>query len=139
MKEYKRYTLLRRQTVNPDKLALSTELRQANGNTIPDLLLQQYHLAKLPVSIMEALVLRKCMLQIVVDNSQSPSSLLISKRLRHHMYQILGILPVAEIFRHELDLQRETVFVTDNWKLPDVENVKKLDLTERKRVLFTAL
>ena len=48
-------------------------------------------------------------------------------------------MPVAEIFRHELDLQRETVFVTDNWKLPDVENVKKLDLTERKRVLFTAL
>ena len=131
--------LLQRQTVNPDELALSTELRQANGNTIPDLLLQQYRLAKLPVSIMEALVLRKCMLRIVVDNSQSPSSLLISSRLRQHMYQILGIFPVAEIFRRELDLQRETIFVTDNWRLPDVENVKKLDLTERKRVLFTAL
>lgn len=88
---------------------------------------------------MEALVLRKCMLRIVVDNSQSPSSLLISSRLRQHMYQILGIFPVAEIFRRELDLQRETIFVTDNWRLPDVENVKKLDLTERKRVLFTAL
>ena len=71
--------LLQRQSLNPAELALYTELRQANGNTIPPLLLQQYRLAKLPVSIMEALVLRKCTLRIVVDNSQLPSSLIISR------------------------------------------------------------
>ena len=131
--------LPQRQRVNPDELALSTELTQSNGNTIPDVLLQQYRLGKLPMSIMEAVVLRKCKLKILVENPQFPSSLIISRPLRLHMYRILGIFPVSEIFRHELSEQRETVYVTNKLQVPDVENVKKLDITKRKRILFTVL
>ena len=59
------------------------------------------HLGKLPVSIMEAVVLRKCKLRILVENSQLPSSVIISRPFRLHMYRILGIFPVSEIFRHD--------------------------------------
>ena len=131
--------LPQRQRVNPDELALSTELTQSNRNTIPDVLLQQYHLGKLPMSIMEAVVLRKCKLKILVENLQFPSSVIISRPLRLHMYRILGIFPVSEIFQHELSEQRETVYVTNKLQVPDVENVKKLDITKRKRILFTVL
>ena len=75
--------LLRRQRVNPDELALSTELRhsQSNRKTISDILLQQFHLGKLSASIMEVVVLKKCKLRILVENSQSPSSVIISRPL----------------------------------------------------------
>ena len=77
-------------------------------------------------------MLRKCKLKILVENPQFPSSVIISRPLRLHMYRILGIFPVSEIFRHELSEQRESVYVTNKLQVPDVENVKKLDITKRK-------
>ena len=129
-------------TVNPDDLKLSTELRQVTGSSIPDWLLQRYRLANLPLSIMEAVVLGKCSLRIVVDNSQLPSSLKVSKPLRQYMYRLLRISPVAETFRCGLDLGQEKVDAmdtTDDLKLPEAENVPKLNLPDRKHLFFTAL
>ena len=129
-------------TVNPDDLKLSTELRQVTGSSIPDWLLQRYRQANLPLSIMEAVVLGKCFLRIVVDNSQLPSSLKVSKPLRQYMYRLLGISPVAETFRCGLDLGQEKVDAmdtTNDLKLPEAENVPKLNLPDRKHLFFTAL
>ena len=133
---------LLQRTVDPDDLKLSTDLRQLNGTSIPDSVFQQYRFAKLPLSIMEAVVLGKCMLRIVVDNSQLPSSINISRPLRQYMYQILKISSVAEVFRHGLNLEQETVDASntaDVLKLPDAVNIPKLNLPARKRIFFTAL
>ena len=133
---------LLQETVDPDDLKLSTDLRQLNGTSIPDSVFQQYRFAKLPLSIMEAMVLGKCMLRIVVDNSQLPSSINISRPLRQYMYQMLKISSVAEVFRHGLNLEQETVDASntaDVLKLPDAVNIPKLNLPARKRVFFTAL
>jgi len=130
--------LLQRVT-NPDELKLSTELRQVDGNCIPDWLLQQYRLANLPLSIMEALVLGKCCLRVVVDNSRLSSSLKVGKSLRQYMYQLLRVSPVAETFRCGLDLGQEMVDAmdtTDDLKLPEAKNIPKLNLPDRKHLFF---
>ena len=129
-------------TVDPDELELSTDLRQLNGTSIPDSVFQQYRLAKLPLSIMEAVVLGKCILRIVVDNSQLQSSVIVSRPLRQYMYHILKLSSVAEVFRHGLSLEQETVCAintADVLKLPDAVNIPKLNLPERKHIFFTAL
>lgn len=140
-KKAQKMYLLQRVT-NPDELKLSTELRQVDGDCIPDWLLQQYRLANIPLSIMEAVVLGKCFLRIVVDNSRLSSSLMVSKPLRQYMYKLLRVSPVAETFRCGLDLGQEKVDAmdtTDDLKLPEAKNIPKLNLPDRKHLFFTAL
>ena len=128
-------------TQSVEEYIMTTELITFNGDQIPKWLLQQYRTCSLSLYVMESLVLKKCVLRTVVDNSQLPSSLLLSRRLRNFMYCILGIDAVAEIFRHGLDTSADKVFTDPpaGLELPSLATVPTLSLTEKEQLLYSML
>ena len=128
-------------TQSVEECMMTTELFTFNGDQIPEWLLQQYRTCSLSLNIMESLVIKKCILRTVVDNSQLPSSLLLSRQLRSYMYRMLGIETVAEIFRHGLDASGDKVFTDPSigLVLPSLATVPTLSLTEKELLLFSLL
>ena len=130
-------------TQNPDEMMKVTELKSSAGNEIPGWLLHQFRTGRLPLYIMEALVLEKCLLRIVVENSQLPSSLTVSGPLRQYMYIILGLgkSSITETFRHGTDLQgvRVSCVPPEGLQLPEISNVLSLSLPVREQLFYSML
>ena len=128
-------------TQNPEDMMLTTIFRLPSGKALPEWLLRLYRLGRLPLYVMEALVLRRCVLRIVVEDSQRPSSMIAGQQLRQYIFMILGLQDVTELYRHDLSLSRHKYSgdCTHCLQVPNISEVAKLSAKERGNLFYQLL
>ena len=117
----------------------ATELLAYDRQHIPRWILDQFRSSKLRHSIMEAIVLHKCVLPVVMDNFHQPSSLMISRPLRENLYCVLNIDVMTEHIRRGLDIVGEKINITDRKNLPSLKQIPTLQQSEQSRILYSIL
>ncbi|XP_011408022.1 PREDICTED: protein asteroid homolog 1-like [Amphimedon queenslandica] len=75
--------------INIDDTKKSTELETATGTPLPSWILEQYRAGCFSTSILDPMILNKCMLPTTVDNPKKESSMKIGVPLRSHLYGLL--------------------------------------------------
>ena len=128
-----------RQVCSLEGLISATELLAFDGSRIPRWILDQFRSCHLRHSIMEAVVLRKCVLRVATDNFHQPSSLMVSRPLRESLYCILNIDVMTEHIRRGLDIVGEKINISDKKNLPSLEQIPSLQRSERSRILYVLL
>ena len=122
-------------TLDPAEFMRETNLQFAGKSGVPHYFLQLYRLGKLPLSIMEAAVLQKCILRVAIDDCQRQSSLALSKPIREQMYTITGCTTVDEMFRHGLEVTGETALALPSDSLPAITKIPSLSAPDREQLL----
>ena len=122
-----------------EEVTSETELLAFDKSDIPRWTLDLFRSCNLRHSVMEAIVLRKCVLRIATDNFHQPSSLLISRPLREALYRILNVGIMTEHIRHGLDIVGEKINVADGKNLPCLEQIPTLQQSEKSRILYSIL
>ena len=117
----------------------ATELLAYDGCHIPRWILDRFRSCNLRHSVMEAIVLHKCVLRVATDNFHQPSSLMSSRPLREALYCILNINIMTEHIRCGLDIVGEKINITDRKNLPSLKQIPTLQQSERSRVLYFIL
>ena len=117
----------------------ATELLAFDRCHIPRWILDQFRSCNLRHSVMEAIVLHKCVLRVATDNFHQPSSLLISRPLRDALYCILNINVMTEHIRQGLDIVGEKINIADRKNLPNLKQIPTLRQSERSQVLYSIL
>ena len=122
-------------TLDPAEFMRETNLQFAGKSGVPHYFLQLYRLGKLPLSIMEAAVLQKCILRVAIDDCQRQSSLALSKPIREQMYTIVGCTTVVEMFRHGLEVTGEKALALPPDSFPSITKIPSLCAPDREQLL----
>ncbi len=126
---------------DPEQLLTSTTFKLPNGSNIPTWMLRHYRSGRLPLFVMEAIVLGKCILRIVVEDALKPSAIESSRELRQCMYALLGRESVTEYYRHGLDLtgeKNQSDFPQD-LEIPAPDSLPGIRSEERAILLYRLL
>lgn len=129
-------------TQNPEDLKQTTELKYPSGTTIPEWLLHRYRHGNLLPIVMEAIVLGKCFLGVLAEDTQQHSAFCVSQYIRQCIYCILQIPTVTEVYRHGLDLSGNKVLgitMACREQLPHISTIPNLSLPEREHLMCQVL
>ena len=136
--------------VSEDTLMKNTELRFFDGTKLPKWVLGQYRDGNFMSSLIEALVLRKCLLRIVPDDPQRETAHACSRPIRQAIYGILEQPKssgsdesfVEEIVREGSRLVGKLVkrvFLVNDLQLPSIDSIESMTPAQRKSILYAIL
>ncbi|XP_011404640.1 PREDICTED: uncharacterized protein LOC105313154 [Amphimedon queenslandica] len=122
--------------VSMDKARKSTELKTANGTPLPLWILEQYRAGCFSTSVLDPMILNKCILPMIIDNPKKESSTKIGEHLKRHLYGLLKPYLKAQKVKEgvrvgECDIQFKPVkpaqcLITDLDSLRDEERLELL-------------
>ena len=122
-----------------DDVMTNTELLKFDKSVIPRWIIDQYKRCNFGISLMEVYVLQKCILRVAIDDYHLESSLIVSRQLRKVIYNMLNIEIVTEYVRHKIDIVGEKVGSFSGRKLPRLELIPFLNLSEKSTMLCLIL
>ena len=134
--------------VSEDTLMSNTVLGFFDGTRLPMWVLRQYRHGYFVSSLIQPLVLRKCLLRIVPDDPQRETAHACSRPIRQAIYGILeqpkssdGLF-VEETVREKSQLVGEfveRVFLVKDLQLPSIHSTESMTPAERRSILYAIL
>ena len=133
--------------VSEDALMSNTVLGFRDDTQLPMWVLRQYRHGHFASSLIQPLVLQKCLLRIVPDDPQRETAHACSRPIRQAIYGILEQpdgSSVEETVRKSSQLvlddeSVERVFLVKNLQLPSIHSIEAMTPAERRSILYAIL
>ena len=132
--------------ITEDTLTEETTLELCDGTPLPRWVLREYRKGCFKTSLMNVLMIHKCILDFVPDDVQQESAHTCSRLIRQAIYGMLEepaeSLTVEEITRVRFDFVSvpvQRVFRVEDVQLPNILSIESMTLAERRSILYTIL